>query len=365
MKKYLMFIFVFIIFFQVGLLNAKSFNLSSQEETSDNQRIISIRKFKLTMLTLSPERVATLVHLEKDGDYTVENIVHDKRLWKAHIRTTDIISSWVYNSKLPFGLFHFSAGFEFQEPVLLEPMDGNLSDRFETKILVMGSGPTITMSVGAILGTQSITIRTYTIENFSSEVKDIGKITSKIDPEKINLKKFFLAFAEEANRTYFLQQLRISLLDSRKNIFRRDPLGESRYNILVENCISSGIRNLSTALKPEFYNFVLTNNILKKDISSFDNVLTEEELKKRIKLFRQGAIELDEWLSQRLEHKEDLILFDTPIDLMKSSKIIKDNYDLAKSYLKEAGGRDNQLALPWRSKGYIKFVTEKSNEENK
>jgi hypothetical protein len=341
------------------LLNWTDAKAGVQIKHGNKSQLASIKKtreFKKTMLTLSVERTPTYIEVGRKGQFTVNNIIHNNALWKAHINIDQITAAWAYTLKLPLGMFHFSAGFELKEAVELRPMDKNLAGHDRTKMIVLGTGPTISMSVGAMTGQHSISSRAMSIENFSEEAENINEIQKKINSEIIDVKKLFLAFAEEANRIYFMQQLRISLLDSRKNAMVRDPLKFNNYTVFSENCITSGMRNLSFALRPKYHESVLSNKILKNDIKSFSYVVSNDKQIERIAFFEKALKELSFRLKNHLSSIDNPAIFDTPLDLKNASDLVQEAYERGK-YFFEDMGKNNRMALPWRSKEFLRLVT--------
>lgn len=341
------------------LLNWTDAEAGVQINHGNNSQLASIKKtreFKKTMLTLSVERTPTYIEVGRKGQFTVNNIIHNDALWKAQINIEQISAAWAYTLKLPLGMFHFSAGFELKEAVELRPMDKKITGHDRTKIIVLGTGPTISMSIGAMTGQHSISSRAMSIENFSDEADDINEIQKKINSEIIDVKKLFLAFAEEANRIYFMQQLRISLLDSRKNAMRRDPLRFNNYTVFSENCITSGMRNLSFALRPKYHGTILSNKILKNDIQNFSYVISNDKQVERITFFEKAFKELSLRLKNHLANIDNPAIFDTPLDLNDASPLVKEAYEKGKYFFDDMG-KNNRMALPWRSKEFLRLVT--------
>jgi hypothetical protein len=332
-------------------------NLPEPSKRVEADRIQNIRDFKIALMTLPADRSPTLIEDMGQDDLLIRNIVDGNQLFQTRVRPSQITNIYIYNVPLPLGQFHFSAGFEFRQPLQLMAQDKS-GKKISTRILVMGTGPTISMSMGAMVGTHNISMRTKSLEQLQRELPSMLQHQRTVNQNKVDPQRLLYAFAEEASRTYFLQQLRVSLIDLRPETSARDSFKIGRYTVLAENCVSSGVRNFSMALSPQYYEQILSHPTLKKDISSFKGVMSEQTMRRNLKLWFTAAKELDGRLARQLNQRNNTELFAQPLDLSTASSTLREAVEVAKEHAKGIGSTENRVALPTRARAFINFMVE-------
>ena len=342
--------------------SAKDIRPASREQVSKSEAR-GAAKLKQELLTLETGRMPTLAQIS--GHMVVlKNIIHDNTLWKATLDPSAITRIIAYTTPLPGGQFHFSGGFEFQGGVILRAMDGS-GKTARVQQLVMGTGPTKSMSLGSILGVQNVSTRTKSLEQLSTEVKDLLKYSKPINQNKVAADRFFLAFAEEATRFYFLQQLRTARIDLRSSTHDHDPMDAGRYTLFGENCVSSGMRNIGHALlgKRE-WTWVLDPKLsgLYRDISPEAEPLaySASQLEERIEFYASAALAVDARLApaQAAAKRNDLAseAFVNPVATARVPEV-EAAYNAVADYRKGFGGKFFSLAYPPRARELVDFVT--------
>ena len=240
-------------------------------------------------------------------------------------------------------------------------MDADNFEEVETSELVMGSCPTITFGIETLLGKENISMRTSSIEEFEKVLDHPSKNQWPINPDVINLPKLLMTFFEESNRTYFMFDLRVAMLNANENTDRNtvvdcDPIKLGRYNLLGENCISSAIRNISLAVNSSYYDEILKNQVLKKDIK---NLISEDVnvLESSFKIFSTAVDTLNKMLTTQL--KSDSTVFDSPINLESAPESVLNCYKLIQERNADKKIMSSSLSLPARALSFIKLITSK------
>jgi hypothetical protein len=338
-----------------GTVVAKEFSFAQKavERESARKYIVNLKHTMLKSLPFHAK--ATIIRTtENENEFIVENIAHENKVWKGRFNAKNIESTWSIRQKLFLGQFHLSIGFKFKRPVTLVSMEPGDKSRSQTKTITMGTGPTFNNGLSTFLNFYNISMRTQTIELVLATVPDSVETQERLDSVKVDNTKLFIAFAEESNRTYFIQQLRLARLDGRKgdNIVR-DPMKLGRYKIFSSNCITSVVRNVSMALYPEYQQMVLDHEPLKKNIRSFESVLSQSELVERIKIFEKGASELDRSLQNQVKAKN--LNLENPADVSAKSNFVRLSQDLAVDYA-NTFGRDNKIIMPKKSNDFMDLV---------
>jgi|GEM_PF-1239881 len=312
------------------------------------------RSTKEMLLNLSADREPLMASMQADGrGVRLDNILHEGVLWSVVVDPSELIKAYAYTVPLPGG-FHLSAGFFAEGGFTLREMDGDR--KAHVSGLVIGTGPTNSMSLGAILGAENISTRAKTYEQYLSDSPKLPNYAHEIDSTKISLPVFFMAYAEEAARLHFLQSLRIVLIDGREGARDPDPFDFGRYTLFNNNCVSSGARNLIIALKPKYHSWVL--EMLKNDVSSLDGTMTMTQLSEQIVYWAKVDRSLGRILDELRSHADDPSVFDPPLDLERSANI-KKALEAAVSFKRGLGGGTLNIAWPARAKVLLDFVTNK------
>lgn len=351
-SKYLMIVLLGTLVFRNGPVAAREFN-HAQDKVQQEVSRKYIVDFKQKMLNSLPffAKATIIKATGNEDEYIIENIAHENKSWKGRFRAKDIESTWALRQKMFLGQFHLSVGFKFKGVIDLQSMEPGDKSRSQTKMITMGTGPTFNNGMPTLMSFYSISMKTQSIEQVMATYPESAEKQQRLDSGKVDTRKLFTAFAEEANRTYFMQQLRLARLDGRIGNVVRDPMKLGRYRVFASNCITSVVRNLSMALYPEYQQMILDSEELKNNIRSFDNVMDQDELVERIKTFEKGAKEVDRYLAAQL--KENTI--ENPLMISSMNEVVGRSYILSEDYI-DTFGKDNKIIMPAKSNDFVDLV---------
>jgi hypothetical protein len=280
------------------------------------------------LLFPKPDRQPTTATTLKNNKILLINIYDDRKLYAGRIDPENISSIEILNRPIFPGAFHFATVFHFKEPGI--KIVSKIGETKTIKGLVMGTGPEMDFDPRAISGFQLINMLTCSLEHYKNNDVKMSKYLNKVDPEKVDLKLFFLAHAEEATRLDAMYQLR-ALRGIRPEL--GDKIIFQKYNVFGQNCIASGIQNLARAIKPKYHKKFLA--MAKKDIKSIP-VLSEKHFRYFI------------YAWHRLRNISRKAIIDQNLELENLNELENYHVNLRKN---------NRLSLPWRAKSLIDWAT--------
>lgn len=204
------------------------------------------------------DRIPTVANNGEGQAINFFNIHDSKQLWHGSFRLDNLISAEIVNIPIAPGAFHFASIFHFKNPVKITNKVGESKN---IQGLLMGTGPEKDFSVQGIAGMQLIQMRAYSLEFYESVAPVAEKYRHFVDTRKVDLQLLFMTHAEETARLAAMTYLRA--LQAEKPDIADKPIFQ-KYNVFGANCVSSGVQNLTRAIKPEFFPEIL--KIGKKDI---------------------------------------------------------------------------------------------------
>ena len=263
-----------------------------------------------------------------DNGIILVNILHDGKLFKGMVKPENIVKAEILNVPIAPRAFHFGTIFHFKDGGI-KIVDKNNNEE-KIKAIVMSTGPEMAPDLRAIIGFQLIQTKTLSLEEYTRAKPLKKKFRHTIDTKKISIEKFFLAYAEESARLYAMTNLR-ALRGERPEL--GDKIIFQKYNVFGQNCIASGIQNLTRAVRKKYAEYFskLSANRLKK-VTFFD------ELQFRYYIytwFQLSQIALEGILGDEItEHKLKM--------LEKFHRNLRSK---------------NSLSLPWHAKKLIDWAT--------
>ncbi len=273
------------------------------------------------------DRACTQAAVLDDGRIRLGNIYHEKELWSATVDPAKIAYADVINQPIAPGVFHFGALFGFGPAGLtLEMRDGRTTTIHE---LVMGTGPEKAFSLDGTIGFQLLQMRASSVEAFQGPKPLEAKVRNRLDPRRVDIALFFLAEVEEAARLAALTAIRAFRAEYPDKSDRPEV---QKYHFLGANCVSSGIQNLTRAVRPELRNAALA--LAKRDVKSIMD--WTPDLARR-------------WI--RSWNEVTFLAFDglrgQSIDSKRLTTVSEFHKNLRSS---------NQMSLPWRAKTLIDWA---------
>lgn len=214
------------------------------------------------------DRIPTIATVGEGLSVVFFNIHDSKQLWHGTFRLDNLSSAEIVNIPIAPGAFHFASIFHFKQPVQIINQ-GNESKTI--KGLLMGTGPEKDFSVQGIAGMQLIQMRAYSLEFYESVAPIAAKYRNFVDTAKIDLQMLFLTHAEETARLAAMTYLRA--LQAERSDMADKPIFQ-KYNVFGANCVSSGIQNLTRAIKPEFHAEIL--KIGRRDIKEITSMTVSQ-----------------------------------------------------------------------------------------
>jgi hypothetical protein len=285
-------------------------------------------KYSKRLLLPANDRKPTVAFTGKNNSIVLLNILHEGDIYLATIRPDDLDSAEILNMPICPGAFHFATLFHFKGNGL--KLKNRNNKTILSKGLIMGTGPEMAFDPRAISGFQLIQMRTSTIEHYTKKGPIDQKLRHRLDPKKVDLELFFLAHAEESSRLAAMTNLR-ALRGEKPEI--GDKLIFQKYNIFGANCVSSGIQNLSRAIRPQFHKELLKMG--KKDISEVQTLTPQH--------FRYF---IHSWYTLSRVSLE--VILGKNADVEKFAELERFHLHLRKT---------NSMSLPWRAKSIIKWAT--------
>ena len=273
------------------------------------------------------DRAVTHASLLNNGRIRLDNIFHQQELWSADVDLRAIVSADVINQPIAPKVFHFGACFHFGETGLaLFQRTGKTTTIRE---LVMGTGPEKAFSIDGTIGFQLLQMRASSLEAFQGKKPLDPKVRNHLNPDRVDIIGFFLAEAEEAARLAALTAVRAL----REEYPEKADMPEvQKYHFLGANCVSSGIQNLTRAVRPEYRAYV--QRLARKDVS-----------------------EIPDWNAdlacQWIRSWNDLTML--AFDGLRGGKIDWKKLSEVSTFHKNLR-RHNQMSLPWRAEPIIKWA---------
>ena len=273
------------------------------------------------------DRAVTYASLLENGCIRMDNIFHQQELWSADVDPQAIVSAFVINQPILPKVFHFGASFNFGDAGLtLFQKNGKTTSIRE---LVMGTGPEKAFSIDGTIGFQLLQMRASSLEAFEGPKPLNPKVRNLLNKERVDIIGFFLAEAEEAARLAALTAIRALRAEYPE---KADMPEVQKYHFLGANCVSSGIQNLTRAVKPEYRAHVL-------------------------KLARKDTSEIPEWnatlANKWISSWNDLTML--AIDGMRGGKIDWKKLAEVSEFHKNLRNH-NQMSLPWRARSIIDWA---------
>jgi len=214
------------------------------------------------------DRIPTVATTGAGQSVNFFNIHDSKQLWYGTFRLDNLASAEIVNVPIAPGAFHFASIFHFKKPVQIVNRNG---ERKNINGLLMGTGPEKDFSVQGIAGMQLIQMRAYSLEFYESIAPIAEKYRHFVDTEKIDLQLLFMTHAEETARLAAMTYLRA--LQAEKPDMADKPIFQ-KYNVFGANCVSSGVQNLTRAIRPQFYSEIL--KIGKRDIKEITHMTVSQ-----------------------------------------------------------------------------------------
>ncbi len=311
-----------------GVMAFASFDPWSTDLETKIKNTFIKNKYSKRLLLPTDDRRPTIAVTGKDNSIILLNILHEGDLYLATIKPEDLESAEILNMPICPGAFHFATLFHFKDRGIR--LTSKSKKSIFSKGLVMGTGPEMAFDPRAISGFQLIQMRTCTIEHYTKEGPIEKKLRHRLDTKKVDLELFFLAHAEESSRLAAMTNLR-ALRGEKPEI--GDKVIFQKYNIFGANCVSSGIQNLSRAIRPQFHKELLKMG--KKDITEV-NTLTS----KHFRYF------IYSWYT--LSRVSLKVILGEKAGTEKFAELEKFHTHLRKT---------NSMSLPWRAKSIIKWAT--------
>ncbi|MBF0547637.1 MAG: hypothetical protein HQM08_24570 [Candidatus Riflebacteria bacterium] len=274
------------------------------------------------------DRIPAQAYVTSTGKIAILNILDSGDLWSTEIDLNDIESAEIFNTPIAPRVFHFAQGFHFKGEGILIRNDKGQTKHMKT--LMMGTGPEAAFSVTGMLSMQVIQMRASSIEEYARTGSVASETRKMVNPQKINLRRLFLANAEETARLAaftYIRAISFERPECTENTFVQ------KYQVLGANCISSGIQNVSRAVEEQYRKTIV--ELEKKDINKVP-IWNELAFVKVIKHWNQiSQLAKDAVEGKGVDTKSFLIL------------------DKFQTHLRE----QNQVSLPWRAVDLIKWAT--------
>lgn len=325
MKKLPLFTLIFLIMFNPGLF-AGNFE-DWAEDLADELRNKTLQNaYARRLLFPKKDRTPTVAWPQNEDSMVFANIHDSNDLWRGVFRISSISSAEIMNIPIAPGAFHFAALFHFNEDVILTNHNG---ERKKTRGLLMGTGPEKDFSVQGVIGMQLIQMRVYSIEFYESIARIDAKYRHKVNGEKVDIKMFFLAHAEETARLAAMTYLRV--LKAEGSRFADNPFFQ-KYNVFGANCIASGIQNLARAVKPAYLKHFET--LGKKDLRNLEP-LTAGKLINWSRSWHQVSLQALGAIIGRSPDRQKFTELETFHKQLRST---------------------NMMSLPWRAKPLIDWA---------
>ncbi|PKL47467.1 MAG: hypothetical protein CVV42_12930 [Candidatus Riflebacteria bacterium HGW-Riflebacteria-2] len=308
---------------------ASGFDFCSDDLAEKLKNKVLQNGYARRLLFPKSERTPTVAATAEGQAVTLFNIHDSKELWTGSFRLDQISNSDILNLPIFPGAFHFAALFNFKDPVIIVNKQGKQK---QIRGLLMGTGPEADFSVQGIAGMQLIQMRVYSLEYYESIAPIDIKYRHRVNPEKIDLVLFFLAHVEECARLAAMTHLRALRAEYPD---RGDEVIFQKYNVFGANCVSSGIQNVTRAIKPAYRDQMM--NLVKKDVKEL-TILSVPQFRYWIKSWNQVS-------SQALA-------------AIVGQRVSQEKFRELETFHRHLR-RTNMMSLPWRAKKVIDWATSK------
>lgn len=273
------------------------------------------------------DRAVTHASLLDNGRIRLDNIFHQNDLWSADVDPHAMVAAEVINQPIAPKVFHFGACFHFGPAGLTLFQKSGRTTTIDQ--LVMGTGPEKAFSLDGTIGFQLLQMRASSLQAFEGKKPLDPKVRNRLDPNRVDIVGFFLAEAEEAARLAALTAVRALRAEFPE---KTDMPEVQKYHFLGANCVSSGIQNLTRAVRPEFRAHV--QHLARKDVSEIPD--WNEELAR-----------------QWIKSWNDLTFL--AFDGLRGGKIDWKKLAEVSAFHRNLRSH-NQMSLPWRAEPIIKWA---------